>query len=87
MYIPFESNSSHMVEYLFLFPSIPAKTDGLLCLAASSNRYMRTLFLKKLSNERFVSNAPEQVVAVERKKQSDAEEKIKMLKEQIANLQ
>ena len=43
--------------------------------------------LKKLSNERFVSNAPEQVVAVERKKQSDAEEKIKMLKEQIANLQ
>ena len=43
--------------------------------------------LKKLANERFVSNAPEQVVAVERKKQSDAEEKIKMLKEQIANLQ
>ncbi|MBR0053832.1 MAG: valine--tRNA ligase, partial [Bacteroidales bacterium] len=43
--------------------------------------------LKKLANERFVSNAPEQVVAVERKKQSDAEEKIRMLKEQIANLQ
>ncbi len=42
--------------------------------------------LKKLSNERFVNNAPEQVVNVERKKQSDAEEKIKLLKEQIANL-
>ncbi len=42
--------------------------------------------LKKLANERFVSNAPEQVVAVERKKQADAEEKIKLLKEQIANL-
>ena len=43
--------------------------------------------LKKLSNEKFVSSAPEAVVNIERKKQSDAEEKIKILKEQIANLQ
>lgn len=42
--------------------------------------------LKKLSNERFVANAPEQVVAIERKKQADSEEKIAMLKEQIENL-
>lgn len=42
--------------------------------------------LKKLSNERFVQNAPEQVVAVERKKQADAEAKIQLLKEQIAGL-
>ena len=41
----------------------------------------------KLSNERFVNNAPEQVVAVERKKKADAEEKIRILKEQIAGLQ
>ena len=41
----------------------------------------------KLSNERFVNNAPEAVVNVERKKKADAEEKIKILKEQIANLQ
>jgi len=40
----------------------------------------------KLSNERFVNNAPEAVVNVEKKKKSDAEEKIKLLKEQIANL-
>lgn len=40
----------------------------------------------KLSNERFVNNAPEAVVNVERKKKADAEEKIKILKEQIANL-
>ena len=42
--------------------------------------------MKKLSNERFVQNAPEAVVAMERKKQSDAEEKIDTLKETIAEL-
>ncbi len=42
--------------------------------------------MKKLSNERFVQNAPEQVVALERKKQSDSEEKIAALKESIAAL-
>ena len=42
--------------------------------------------LKKLSNERFVSSAPEAVVAVERAKQADAEAKIKVLEEQIAGL-
>ena len=42
--------------------------------------------MKKLCNERFVANAPEAVVAMERKKQSDAEEKIASLKESIAAL-
>ena len=41
---------------------------------------------KKLANERFVSNAPAQVVELERKKQSDAESKIATLKETIAQL-
>ena len=41
---------------------------------------------KKLSNEKFVANAPETVVAMERKKQSDSEEKIAALKESIAAL-
>ena len=41
---------------------------------------------KKLGNERFVSNAPEQVVALERKKESDTLEKIAALKETIASL-
>jgi len=41
---------------------------------------------KKLSNERFVNNAPEKVVETERKKQADAEAKIKVLKDRIANL-
>ena len=41
---------------------------------------------KKLSNERFVANAPAQVVELERKKQSDAETKIAALTESIAKL-
>jgi len=45
-----------------------------------------TSVMKKLGNERFVNNAPEQVVATERKKQADAEEKIKLLEERLAAL-
>ena len=41
---------------------------------------------KKLSNERFVDNAPEQVVANEKKKLADAEAKLKVLKQQLAAL-
>ncbi len=40
----------------------------------------------KLSNERFVNNAPEAVVAAEKKKQADAEAKIKSLEESIKRL-
>ena len=43
--------------------------------------------MKKLSNERFVNNAPEQVIANERKKQSDAEAKIKTIQEQLTAIQ
>ena len=42
--------------------------------------------LKKLSNEKFVNNAPAAVIEIERKKQSDAESIIKSLKESIAAL-
>ena len=41
---------------------------------------------KKLSNERFVANAPQQVVEVERKKEADAVQKIAALEESLANL-
>ena len=41
---------------------------------------------KKLQNERFVQNAPAQVVEMERKKFADAESKIQALKESIAAL-
>jgi valyl-tRNA synthetase len=42
--------------------------------------------MKKLSNERFVSSAPEKVVANERAKQSDAEAKIAAIKERMEAL-
>lgn len=41
---------------------------------------------KKLTNERFVKNAPEQVVAAEQKKRADAEAKIKTIQDSLANL-
>ena len=41
---------------------------------------------KKLSNEKFVANAPAAVVDMEKKKQSDAESKIAALKESIEKL-
>ena len=41
---------------------------------------------KKLSNERFVSSAPEKVVAIEKKKMADAESKIKVIEDQLASL-
>lgn len=42
--------------------------------------------MKKLSNEKFVDNAPEKVVEMENKKKSDAEAKIKVLEESISRL-
>ncbi|GGF71986.1 valine--tRNA ligase [Wenyingzhuangia marina] len=41
---------------------------------------------KKLSNERFVSNAPEQVIASERKKEADALAKIETIKASLSSL-
>jgi len=41
---------------------------------------------KKLSNERFVNNAPDKVIEIERKKESDAILKIETLEESLKNL-
>jgi len=38
---------------------------------------------KKLRNEKFVANAPENVIALERKKAADAEEKIALLEQSL----
>lgn len=42
--------------------------------------------LKKLNNEKFISSAPQKVIEIERKKQADAEAKIKAIEEQLMAL-
>jgi valyl-tRNA synthetase len=41
---------------------------------------------KKLSNEKFISGAPQNVIEMERKKQSDAESKIKAIEERLKTI-
>ena len=69
--------------------------EGMIDMEAEKKKLTEDLayyegFLKsvmaKLSNERFVQNAPEKVVANERAKQADAEAKIAAIKEQLAAL-
>ncbi|MFT2009073.1 valine--tRNA ligase [Pontibacter sp. 13R65] len=69
--------------------------DGNIDVEAERDRLQKELeytkgFLnsvaKKLSNERFVNGAPEAVISNERKKQADAEAKIKALEQSLASL-
>jgi len=76
------------VEYFIPFSENIDKEEELLKLNADlkyAEGFLQSV-LKKLSNEKFVNSAPESVIALERKKQSDAEDKIKILKEKIAKL-
>jgi len=50
------------------------------------NKGFLTSVMKKLNNERFVQNAPEQVIKKEEEKKADAEAKINSLTEQIEKL-
>jgi valyl-tRNA synthetase len=69
--------------------------DGTMDMAAEKEKLQKELeyasgflgtVMQKLSNERFVSNAPAKVLETERAKQADAEARIKSLTEQIAAL-
>ena len=64
-------------------------TEGEIQKLTDEKKYLEG-FLKsvrgKLNNEKFVNNAPEAVVNMERKKESDALEKIKMIDEQLSKL-
>lgn len=51
------------------------------------NRGFLANVMKKLENERFVNNAPANVLDLERKKKSDAESKIKSLEERMKELE
>jgi len=73
-YIPFAGNVDVEVEV--------AKINEEL----TYNRGFLEAVVRKLSNEKFVGSAPAKVVEIERKKQADAEEKIKILEERLATL-
>ena len=76
------------VEYFIPFSENINKEEELAKLNADlkyAEGFLQSV-LKKLANEKFVAGAPEAVIALERKKQSDAEDKIKILKEKIAKL-
>ena len=72
--------------------TVATKADGAAAFMVGTTEYAVPLgnlmqsVLKKLSNEKFVSKAPANVIEMERKKQADAETKIAALKESIAAL-
>jgi valyl-tRNA synthetase len=86
-----EKASSFIVSNTEYFVPLGEAVD----LSEEKDRLIKELeynkgFLKsvqvKLSNERFVTNAKPEVVAVERKKEADALSKIKAIEEQLATL-
>jgi valyl-tRNA synthetase len=50
------------------------------------NRVFLNTVMQKLSNEKFVNNAPAKVIDLENRKKADAETKIKALEERIASM-
>ena len=63
--------------------------DAEIAKAEAQLKHLRGFLIgvqKKLSNERFVANAPEQVVALERKKEQDSIEKIAALEQSVEEL-
>ena len=88
----FPSNgSSFMVKSIELFILMEGKidkqkeTETLLKELDYTRGFLATVE-KKLQNERFVSNAPPQVIETERKKKTDAEAKIKALEASLLAL-
>ena len=86
-----ENAFTFVVNKLELF--IP--TTGKINIAEEKERLSKDLeynkgFLlsvqKKLANERFVQNAKPEILEIEKKKQADAEAKIKAIQEQLSSL-
>jgi valyl-tRNA synthetase len=86
-----ESGVSFMVRTVELFVPLTGLVNAeeeIAKLEAALEYQQRFLdsVRKKLSNERFVSGAPEAVVAVERKKEADSLSKIESIKASLAAL-
>ena len=75
-------------NYYLLLDKAPDTTEELKKLEKElkySRGFLNSV-MKKLSNEKFINNAPEMVVKKERAKKADAQAKIKMLEARIASL-
>ncbi len=90
-----KSNTEGIVIYVTKKYEFSIISENLIDLNFEEDRLKKDLeyqkgFLqsveKKLSNERFVQNAKPEVIAIEQKKKADAEAKIKVLEESLANL-
>lgn len=90
-----EGKSSDMIQFMVGTEEYAVPVRNLIDVEAEIEKQEAQLkhlegflagVMKKLSNEKFVANAPEAVVALERKKQHDSEEKIALLKESLAKL-
>ena len=88
---PEESGASFRVETFECFIPLAGKVDAAAEKAKLEEelKYANGFLLsvrKKLKNERFVSNAPDKVIEMERKKEADALEKIMVLQKSLAAL-
>lgn len=76
-------------EYNIILSDVSVNTQEQMQKLRDELTYTRGFLdavIKKLGNERFVKNAPEQVLSVEIKKKNDAEARIKVLKEQLEKM-
>ena len=76
-------------DKLYLQSQLYVDSSGLRVEMEKDLAYQRNFLnsvIKKLSNDKFVQNAKPEVVAMERKKQSDTETRIKLLEESLSNL-
>ena len=80
-----EMNTEYFVPFVQSAEEKAKELEKLNADLAYAQKFLESV-KRKLANEKFVNGAPEQVVAIERKKQADAEEKIRILEEQIARL-
>jgi len=90
-----EENIEGAISFIVAGDEFFIPMEGNIDVAAERERLLKELeytkgFLlsvdKKLSNERFVSGAPEAVIANERKKKADAEAKINAIEQSLASL-
>ena len=86
-----ENASSFIVSNIEFFVPLPKNFDlnsekEKLSKELEYNKNFLVSVQKKLANERFVQNAKPEVIELEKKKQADAEAKIKAIEEQLASL-